>query len=56
MAYSLEARLFHRAPVRSTQRRTSVADDPLAAARGIVFGILASTLLFWLPLTLFIWG
>jgi hypothetical protein len=53
----LEARLFGRAPgLPQTRRRTPLADDPLGAARGIVFGILGSALLFWLPLTLLFWG
>jgi len=57
MAYMLEARLFGRAPgLAQTRRRTPLADDPLGAARGIIFGIIGSTLLFWLPLTLLIWG
>lgn len=55
MSYMLEARLFGRAPgLPQTRRRPPVADDPLGAARGIVFGILGSTLLFWLPLTFLI--
>jgi hypothetical protein len=57
MAHMLEARLFGRAPgLPQTRRRTPLADDPLGAARGIVFGILGSALLFWLPLTLLFWG
>ena len=57
MAHMLEARWFGGAPdVRYTSKSPPLADDPLGAARGIAFGILASTLLFWLPVAMLIWG
>ncbi|HXU67400.1 MAG TPA: hypothetical protein VN707_08575 [Casimicrobiaceae bacterium] len=42
-------------PLRTTRvrwRPAPAADDPLAAARGILFGMMLSVLGFWLPLAL----
>jgi hypothetical protein len=51
MGSMLEARLFH--GTYDFRRRDAVSrttDDPLSAARGIVFAALASAAFFWLPL------
>jgi len=57
MSHMLEARWFGGAPdVRYTSKSPPLVDDPLGAARGIAFGILASTLFFWLPVAMLIWG
>ena len=58
MEHMLEARWFGGAPdVRYTSQRRPLVQDSLGAARGIAFGVLASTLLFWLPLALLLtWG
>ena len=51
MGSMLEARLFH--ATYDLRRRDGVSrriDDPLGAARGILFAALASTAFFWLPL------
>ncbi|HXU67313.1 MAG TPA: hypothetical protein VN707_08130 [Casimicrobiaceae bacterium] len=39
-------------PITTISRRNAPADDPLAAAHGIIFGILVSVLGFWLPLAI----
>lgn len=39
-------------PTTTISRHNTPADDPLAAARGIMFGILISVLGFWLPLAI----
>jgi hypothetical protein len=56
MSHMLEARWFGGAPgVRYTSKVTPPVDDALGAPRGIAFGVLASTLFFWLPLAVFLW-
>jgi hypothetical protein len=39
-------------PTTTLSRPNTPADDPLATARGIMFGILISVLGFWLPLAI----
>jgi hypothetical protein len=55
MAHMLEARWFDRAAMRELPRTTVRVQDPLGAARGIAFGVLAALLFFWLPLMVWIY-
>jgi hypothetical protein len=55
MAHTLTA-WFDQASERRQLFRRTPADDPLGVARGIAFGVLASILLFWLPLAFLLSG
>ena len=54
MGHTLEARWFDRSSLRRPTMSSRV-EDPLGAARGIAFGVLAAILFFWLPLTAWIY-
>ena len=50
MGSMLEARLFHGTYGFRRQHHAVPLEDPLSAARGIIFAALVSTAFFWVPL------